>query len=317
VRPPDGAAGTLELAGKVALVGVLAAAPWLLGAYGLALAAEVLVFALFAMSLDVVLGYGGLVSLGHAAFFGLGGYGFALLATAAHWPVLAAAAGAVALAGAGGALLGAIALRGRGVGFIMLTFALAQLLHTVVFRADWAGGSNGLVGLPRPAFAQGETAYYFAVLAVVVVSAWLLARVVDAPFGRTLVGIRENPSRMRAMGYAVDARRLAALVVAAFAAGAAGVLYGAFTGYVGPDVLDWRASGEVLIMAVLGGVGTLRGPALGAAAFILLREVVSSYTEHWMLVLGLAFVAVVLVSPDGLLGVWRRVARRLSPGRAA
>jgi branched-chain amino acid transport system permease protein len=282
---------------RALLVGVLAAAPWGLGDYGLSLLSEILVYALFAMSLDLVLGCAGLVSLGHAAFFGLGGYGFALLATAA-----------VALAGAGGALFGAVALRGRGVGFIMLTFALAQLLHTVAFKSDWAGGSNGLVGVPRPPFATGEAAFYLVILATVVAAAWLAGRVVGSPVGRTLVGIRENAGRMAAMGYPVDRYRLLALVLGAVGAGAAGALYAAFTGYIGPSSLDWHASGEALIMVVLGGVGTLRGPAAGAAAYILLREGISSLTPHWMLALGALFVGFVLVAPDGLAGLARRAA---------
>jgi branched-chain amino acid transport system permease protein len=298
-------------ASRALLVGVLAAAPWGLGDYGLSLLSEILVYALFAMSLDLVLGCAGLVSLGHAAFFGLGGYAFALLATAAGWPVAAAAPAAVALAGVGGALFGAVALRGRGVGFIMLTFALAQLLHTIAFKSDWAGGSNGLVGVPRPAVATGEAAFYFVILATVAAAAWLAGRVVGSPVGRTLVGIRENAGRMAAMGYPVDRYRLLALVLGALGAGAAGALYAGFTGYIGPSSLDWHASGEALIMVVFGGAGTLRGPAAGAAAFILLREGISSLTPHWMLALGALLVGFVLVAPDGLAGLARRAVARL------
>jgi branched-chain amino acid transport system permease protein len=304
------AAGPLALLAKLAVGAVLAAAPWALGDYGLALLTEVLVYALFAMSLDVVLGYAGLVSLGHAAFFGIGGYGYALLASYG-WPWGAAAAGAVAAAGAGAVLFGAVALRGRGVGFILLTFALAQLLHAVVFKADWAGGSNGLVGVPRPGVAGGDAGFYGLVLLTVAVAAWLLGRVVDSPVGRTLVGTRENPARMSAMGYDVNRCRLAAVVVGALAAGLAGVLYAAYAGYIGPGSLDWHASGEALVMVIFGGVGTLRGPAAGAALYILLREGISGVTEHWMLVLGAVFVGFVVAAPDGLAGLTRRALARL------
>lgn len=305
------AAGAARLTARLALVALLAAGPWLLGDYALALLGEALIYALFAMSLDVVLGYAGLISLGHAAFFGLGGYAVGLLATRAAWPVPLAAAAAVGLAGLAALLFGIVALRARGVYFIMLTFALAQLLHTIAFKADWAGSSNGLVGVPRPALAAGERAYYFAILAAVAAAAWLLGRFVRAPAGRVLVGIRENAGRMAAMGYAVDRFRLAALAAGGLGAGLAGALYAPFTGYIGPNSLDWLASGEAMIMVVFGGVGTLRGPAVGAVLYILLREVVSSYTEHWMLVLGVVFVGFVLVAPDGLAGLARRVAARL------
>ncbi len=307
------AAGPLALLARAALVVVLAAAPWVLGDYRLALLTEVLVYALFAMSLDVVLGYTGLVSLGHAAFFGIGGYGYALL-SAHGWPTGPAAAAAVVAAGAAAVPFGVVALRGRGVGFILLTFALAQLLHSVVFKADWAGGSNGLVGVPRPAAFPTEAGFYALVLSTVVVAAWLLGRVVGSPVGRTLVGIRENPARMAAMGYDVGRYRLAAIVVGALAAGLAGVLYAAFAGYVGPSSLDWHASGEALVMVVFGGVGTLRGPAAGAALYILLREGISSVTEHWMLVLGALFVGFVIAAPDGLAGLARRTRARLRHG---
>ncbi len=307
-----GPAGVGPSAVRLAVGALLAAAPWLLGDYALALLGEVLIYALLAMSLDVVLGYAGLISLGHAAFFGLGGYAVALLATRAAWPVALAAAAAVAAAGLAALVFGLIALRARGVAFIMLTFALAQLLHTVAFKADWAGGSNGLVGVPRPAAAASDTAYYFVILGAVAAAAWLLGRLVRAPLGRTLVGIRENPGRMAAMGYAVDRHRLAALVVGGLGAGLAGALYAPFNGYIGPGSLDWLTSGEAMIMVVFGGVGTLRGPAAGAALYILLREAASSYTEHWMLVLGGVFVGFVLVAPDGLAGLGRRLAARLS-----
>lgn len=307
------AAGPLAALGKVGLVVALAAAPFVLEPYALGLLTEILVYALFAMSLDLILGYAGLVSLGHAAFFGLGGYGYALLA-AQGWPSAAAAAAAVAAAGAGAVLFGAVALRGRGVGFILLTFALGQLLHSVVFKADWAGGSNGLVGVPRPEWLSSEAGFYALVLGAAAVSAWLLGRVANSPVGRTLVGIRENAGRMTAMGYDVDRYRQAAIVLAAIPAGVAGVLYAAFAGYIGPGSLDWHASGEVLVMVIFGGVGTLRGPAAGAALYILLREGLSSVTEHWMLVLGALFVGFVVAAPDGLFGLGRRALAHLRQG---
>jgi branched-chain amino acid transport system permease protein len=291
------------------------AAPLVLPPYPLGLLLETCLFALFAMSLDLLVGWAGLVSLGHAAAFGLGGYTLALLTLHGGVSLLPALAGALLLAAAWAALTGALCVRGRGVGFLMLTLAFAQLLHTVAYKwTSVTGGSNGLAGIPRPPLAlgplgtlpvQGETAFYFVALTAAAAGGLLLHRVGRSPVGHILQGIRVNEARMRALGYPVVRYKVAALTLAGALAALAGALHAAYTGYVSPESLDWVSSGEVLIMVLLGGTGTLLGPVVGAGIFLFLREVVSTLTEHWMLYLGVLFMACVLLFPQGVVGVLR------------
>ncbi|MBI3003457.1 MAG: branched-chain amino acid ABC transporter permease [candidate division NC10 bacterium] len=294
---------------------LLAAAPFVLPPYPLGLLLEALLFGLFAMSLDLLVGWAGLVSLGHAAAFGLGGYTLALVTLQGGASLLPALAAALLLAAGWAALTGALCVRGRGVGFLMLTLAFAQLLHTVAYKwTSLTGGTNGLAGIPRPPLTfgplgslpvEGETAFYFVVLAAAALGALLLHRVGRSPLGHILRGIRANEARMRALGFPVVRYKVAALTLAGALAAVAGALHAAYTGYVSPDSLDWITSGEVLIMVLLGGAGTLVGPVVGAAIFLFLREVVSTLTQHWMLYLGALFMACVLLFPQGLVGVLR------------
>jgi branched-chain amino acid transport system permease protein len=216
-------------------------------------------------------------------------------------PVLAAALAAL--------VIGYFSIRVSGVYFIMLTLAFSQMFYAYTFQSSWLGAEDGIVGVPRPRVLGVDlahpTAFHLYLLACVVLAALALWRIVRSPFGHVLAGIRENEERMRAVGYAVDRYKLAAFVVAGGIGGAAGALYTQFVGSITPDAFLWTTSGEALLMVIIGGTGTLGGALLGSAAFILLQSLVSSYTERWMLLLGLTFITFVLFAPGGIVGALR------------
>jgi branched-chain amino acid transport system permease protein len=282
---------------------------------------EMLIFAIFAMSLDLLVGYTGLISLGHAAFFGVAAYAVALLST--HGVVaLAATLPAAIVAGTVAAVIaGVFVLRAAGVYFLMLTLAFAQMAFAAAH--EWAGvtgGTNGLSGIPRPVLSGVDLGsavpFYYLVLLLTGLAVAVLARITASPFGAALAGVRENEARMRAMGYDTFRLKYAAFVIAGAAAGLSGALYAYYNGFVSPDVLYWTTSGQVLVMVLLGGAGTLIGPAAGAAVVLALQNLASSYTERWTLILGAAFILVVVAAPRGLAGLWVRLGsalRRLTP----
>lgn len=286
---------------------VLLALPYALRPYFVGLATRMLIFALFAASLDILLGYAGLASLGHAAYFGVAAYTVALLTLRAHLDGSIAFPAALVAAIVLGALFGPLALRARGSYFLMITFALAQVVWSVAF--GWrtlTNGDDGMPGVPRPNFGwslETTSAFYYFVLAVVALSAVLLVVIVKSPFGRALQGIRESETRMQALGYDVWRYQFVAFVVASGFAGLAGALYAYFNRFVGPEYLHVIQSAEALIMVILGGAGTLIGPAIGAALIVYLEDFVSSITEHWVLVLGVIYVVVTLFAPRGVTGL--------------
>jgi branched-chain amino acid transport system permease protein len=273
---------------------------------------EVLIFALFAMSLGLLVGYAGLVSLGHAAFFGTAAYAVALVSTRVSPALLLTLPAGVAVGTLVALGIGVLALRATGVSFLMLTLAFAQMAYAVAHQWSWlTGGTNGLSGIPRPTIPGvdfgGAVPFYYLVLVVVGAAALVLRRIVASPFGAALVGVRENEPRMRAMGFDTFRLKLAAFVLAGAAAALSGVLYAYYNGFVSPDALYWTRSGEVLVMVLLGGAGTLIGPAVGAGVVLILQNLVSSLTERWTMILGAAFILVVLAAPRGLAGLlsWR------------
>jgi branched-chain amino acid transport system permease protein len=283
--------------------------PWFAGGYPVRLAQEILIWGMFALSLDLLVGRAGLISFGHSAFFGLGGYAAALALM--HWS--ATLLGALLVPAAAAALaalvIGYLSIRVGGVYFIMLTLAFSQMLHAAAFTTPWLGASDGLPGVPRPRLAgldlQAAPAFHLYVVAAFALALLALARIVRSPFGRVLRGIEDNEGRMVAVGFAVDRFKLVAFVVAGAVAGVAGALYAQLNGFISPEALFWTTSGEALLMVIIGGTGTLAGPVLGATAFILLQSLVSSYTDRWMLILGLVFVGVVRWAPRGLMGLAR------------
>lgn len=300
---------TLRAAGAVAALALL---PLALSSYQLGLLTKILIFAIFAMSLNLTLGYTGLPSLGHAAYFGVSAYTVALLALKVwdnFWVEMVLGLAAAALTAA---LFGLLALRAEGSYLLMITLALAQVLWGLAFGWRWlTGGDDGLPGVPRPAaglpwsLADGLRFYYL-VLVCFVASVVVLGLVTRSPFGRALVGIRESARRMEVLGYHTWAYKYAAFVLAGVFAGLAGNLFVYYNGFVSPAYLSIVFSASALIMVILGGAGTLLGPALGSAVIVYLENVVSAYTQRWLLVLGLVYVAVTLFAPDGLAGLARR-----------
>jgi branched-chain amino acid transport system permease protein len=314
---PKPAVVSINILGALLLCScLLVALPYVLSTYYLGLVVEVLVFALFAMSLDLLIGYAGMASLGHAAYFGVAAYATGLLAAKLGWNVwlvLPISLGAAALTAL---LFGLLALRTRGSYFLMITLALSQVIWGLAFGwRSLTGGDDGLPNIPRPSIGPylslvADRPFYYFVLLLVGVATALLVAIVSSPFGYALRGIRESETRMLALGYNVKAYRLVAFVLAATFAGVAGSLYVYYTRFVSPDYLEVLRSAEVLLMVILGGAGTLIGPAIGAAIIVLLENIVSAYTERWLLVVGIIYVLVALCAPSGLIGLARELGRR-------
>jgi branched-chain amino acid transport system permease protein len=287
----------------------LGLAPLGLSSYQLGLLTKTLILAVFAMSLNLILGYTGLPSLGHAAYFGVAAYTAGLLALRGITNFWVDFGAGVAAAAATAALFGLLALRTRGAYLLMITLALAQVLWGIAFGwKSLTGGDDGLPGVPRPAaglpwsLADGVRFYYF-VLVIVVLATAFLWLIVHSPFGRALVGIRENERRMEVLGYNTWAHKYVAFVVAGALAGVAGTVFVAYNGFVNPAYLSVVFSAMALIMVILGGAGTLLGPALGSLVIVFLENFISAHTQRWLLVLGLIYIAVTLFAPAGLMGL--------------
>ncbi len=287
-----------------------------LSSYQLGLVTKMLIFAIFAMSLDLLVGYAGLPSLGHAAYFGAASYTVSLLALRVvnnFWIDFPAG---LLMAAAISALFGLLALRTHETYFLMITLALAQVLWGVSFGwRSLTGGDDGIPGVPRPdlglpwSLSQGIPFYYFVVISFVLATG-LLWIIVHSPFGRALVGIRESETRMEVLGYNVWLYKYVAFILSGLFAGLAGTLFAYYNGFVSPSYLSVIFSATALIMVILGGAGTLLGPALGAFVIVYLENVVSLYTERWLLILGVIYVLVTLFAPRGVVGLlWERLRR--------
>jgi len=288
---------------------VLVTLPLILPPYYVGLVVKMMVFALFAMSLDLLLGYAGMPSLGHAAYFGMAAYTTGLLALKAGWTVWLALPAGIAMAALTSVVFGLLALRTRGSYFLMITLALSQVLWGIAFGwRSLTGGDDGLPEVPRPNLSlpwsmSDNTPFYYFVLLLFVVGTLVLVRIVASPFGYVLRGIRESETRMLVLGYNVWRYKLVAFVVAAAFAGLAGCLYVYFNRFVSPDYVHVVRSAEVLLMVILGGAGTLIGPAVGATLIVLLENLISTYTERWVTVLGIIYVLVALLAPNGIAGL--------------
>jgi branched-chain amino acid transport system permease protein len=297
--------------GLLALLALLVL-PFLMTDYPRALVSEIFIFAIFAMSLDLILGFTGLMSLGHAAFFGLGAYSVAVLGAQFGINAWVGLATGVAIAGCGAALIGFFCVRTGGISFLMLTLALSQLVFAVALKwRDVTGGSDGLAIAERPSFfgydLSNSLVMYFMALSFFVLAYWGLRRLLNAPLGHAFVGIRENEQRMMAIGYPTRAYKLLSFTISGAIAGLAGGLYAIFNGFISADAVYWTASGDILIMTMLGGAGTLIGPAVGTAVFLLMKNVVSSYSEHWLSIIGITFICCVMFFPGGLWSTLQKV----------
>lgn len=282
------------------------------GSYPLTVAGRIMIFAIAAVSLDLILGYGGLVSFGHAAFIGLGAYAVGILADAGFEEGLLLLPAAMLAAALFALLTGAVSLKTRGVHYIMITLAFGQMAYFTMTSLSAYGGDDGLTLWSRPLVAgfdwlNDRSAFYYIVL-LLLVAAWALCRAVTrSRFGRVLRGCREDEERMRALGYDPFVYRLAATVIAGAIAGLAGALLAIQAEFVSPAYMSWQRSGELIVMVVLGGIGSLHGAIVGAAAFLLAEELLSGVTEHWRLIFGPLLILVVLFLRGGLGGLLGKV----------
>jgi len=307
----------------------LAVFPQIGGSFYIDLALTTVILSIFALSLELLVGRTGLVSFGHAAFFGIAAYATALLSPAASAASLAWLVPAVLLITAlAAAAIGALCLRTRGVYFIMVTLAFAQMTYFVFHDMKFAGGSDGRYLYVKPVLTVGGvtlldlgrplTLYYAALGCLIVVYA-LLALLGRSRFGHALAGIRANEQRMRAVGFSTYPYKLAAFTLAGGLAGIAGFLLAVKDGFVTPEILAWHQSGAVLLMLILGGIGTLRGAVLGAFVFVLMKEFFQSealfgaFARHWQLPLGLAIIACVALMPNGVVALPTQLRRMRAP----
>jgi branched-chain amino acid transport system permease protein len=315
-RPLGLRAGLRELTGwrmpLLAVVAiVLAAGPLFLGSYGVGLLTQVAILAILAMSLDVLLGYTGLPSLGHAAFFGVAAYAVAVLSTTYRADFWVCAVASILIGTALAAALGLIVSHVRDVYFLMITLALGMVLWGLSYR--WipvTGGDNGISGIPNLLVhagipLTGAVAFYYVTLLVLVASGALMALLVGSPFGLSLRGIRENEGRMKSLGFNTWLHCYLSFVLAGAFASVAGVMWAYYNGFVSPTYLDLTASSELFLMVTLGGPATLVGPVLGAGIIVLLKNVMSAYTARWLLILGIVYIVAILAAPKGLWNLGR------------
>ena len=294
---------------------VALALPFVLRALGLdfylSLASRIVVFGVAATSLNLVLGYGSMVSFGHAAFVGVGAYVTGVMISEGVQSGVAHLAATVAITALVALVIGAVSLRTRGVYFIMITLAFAQMLYYLANSVKGYGGDEGLNIRARSLFSFGDRvldlkdplAFYYVALAVLVLTLVALARFVPSRFGRAVLALRDDDVRAEALGFAVYRSKLVVFVVAGALGGVAGALSVNLQGYVSPNVLHWTQSGTLMVMVILGGVATVWGGLVGAAVLLLLQEVLGAYTEHWEFWTGWVLLAVVLFARQGLVGV--------------
>ncbi len=321
----------MKLLGSNNLAGVLTLALFVLALAFVPLVAEkfyvqffakILIMAIFAMSLDLLLGYTGLVSFGHAAFYGAAGYALALFTpqyqAANFWtsfPLAIAVSAGLAF------VIGFVVVRMQGIYFIMVTLAFAQMLFSLFYDTKIGGGNDGIyidlrpvakIGSWQPFNLDNFAHIYYLALVLLVAIFLLLRMVLASPFGRVIAGIKANEHRMRSLGYATFWYKLACFVLAGATAGVAGYLAAVQFGVVNPEMLGWHLSGAVMMMVILGGMGTLTGPMLGAAVWMLLELWFQDLTKHWHLLMGGFIVLTALLLPDGLIGLFSGLARRLA-----
>ena len=296
---------SLQIAAIAVAAVVLVTVPvWVGNPYYINIASQILFWAVFALALNVLVGYGGLVSLGHAGLFAMAGY-VAGLALEAHYGHPAAIVLGLLAALVTSALFAVLALRATGIGFLMITLALGQILWGIAYR--WAGlthGDNGVVVRSRPApfglSLATPTSFYYVTLIVFVFAIIAILVFVRSPFGASVCGTRDQARRMTALGYNVWVIRFLAFLFSGFWSGVAGLLYVYYNQFISPQVVGLQTSAEVLLMVISGGTATLLGPIAGAAIVVIMKNVASAYIERWNLVLGIIFVAIITFMPEGL-----------------
>jgi branched-chain amino acid transport system permease protein len=295
----------------IALAVLLIVAPPFLPTYWVGLLTQMVILAILAMSLDILLGYTGLPSLGHAAFFGVAAYAVAVLSTRYQLGFWTCVAGGILVGTLLSAVIGLIVSHVRDVYFLMITLAIGMVLWGLSNRwIPMTGGDNGLSGIPRlEAHAglpfTGPVPFYYVTLLVFAVSAGLMALLVRSPFGLTLLGVRESESRMKSLGFNTWLHCYLSFVLSGVFASVSGVMWAYYNGFVSPTYLDLTASSELFLMVTLGGPATLVGPVVGAGAIVLLKNVISAYTARWLLILGIVYIVAILGAPKGLWNLGR------------
>jgi branched-chain amino acid transport system permease protein len=297
----------LLAAAAIALLALVAPA---LPAYPLTLLTQALVVGILAMSLDMLLGYSGLASLGHAAYFGVGAYAVAIMTTEHQAGLGACLAVGVLLAGLTAAVFGLLAIRATGTYFLMITLALGMVIWGLAFRwVSLTKGDNGIAGVPRPVLGvldlSGSLPFFYFCLVSAALAWVLMGLLVVSPFGLGLRGIRGSESRMMALGYNVWLHKYMAFVISGLFAGFGGTLWAYYNGFVSPNDVQLVTSVETLLMVALGGPGTLIGSALGAGVIVFLKNFASVYTKRWLLILGAVYIGVILFAPRGIVGALR------------
>ena len=269
---------------------------------------RIVILAIAAVSLNLIMGFGGMVSFGHAVYLGIGGYAVGILAKEGvnsgllQWPLAVVASALFALT------VGALSLRTRGVYFIMITLAFAQMIYYVAIGLDRYGGDDGMTIYKRSQFGaaidlSNKTTFYYLCLALLLATIYLVWRLVHSRFGMVIQGARSNERRMRAIGFATYRYKLVCFVFAGMLCGLAGVLLANHTDFISPALMHWTRSGDLIVMAVLGGMGTVFGPVIGAVALLVLEETLSGITEYWQIILGPLFLLVVLFARGGIDGL--------------
>jgi branched-chain amino acid transport system permease protein len=303
------------VAGLLAILVLLPVYSTLTGnAFALSLFTRIVIFAMAAVSLNLIMGFGGMVSFGHAVYLGIGGYVVGILAKEGvgsglvQWPL------ALVVSGLFGLGVGALSLRTRGVYFIMITLAFAQMAFYVASGLERYGGDDGLTIYKRSSFGgvvdlSNKTLFYYICLALLIAVIYLVRRLVDSRFGLVIQGVRSNERRMRAIGFPTFRYKLACFVISGVLCGLAGVLLANHTDFISPAIMQWTRSGDLIVMAVLGGMGSVMGPVIGAVTLLVLEEVLSRVTEYWPIILGPLILIVVLYARGGIDGLLARLGR--------
>ncbi|MDB5503786.1 MAG: hypothetical protein JWR89_3688 [Tardiphaga sp.] len=285
--------------------------PFISSEYVLTLAVEVMIAGVFASGLNVLIGYTGLASAGHAMFFGLGGYGIGIGTAIYGWPLWASVPVTLVCVAAISAVVGAICTRTRGVEFLLITLAFCQMFYGAAVKLRLTNGTDGMAGIPRPDLswlglsADGSIVFYGYVALVAVAALLLVARIVHSPFGSVLIAIRENERRAMAMGYAVGAYKIGAFTLSGVVCALAGILQAQYTYFINPDSMSWQSSGEGILMVIIGGADAVMGPFIGAAVFVLVKQGLSLITGEYNLFFGIFFMLVVAFFRGGVVGAFR------------
>jgi len=297
---------------------VLVIYPQLVSRYYIVLSTEVVILALLATSYNLIFGYAGLVSFGHAAFFGLGAYGMGLLTKNYGFPMLGGLVAAPLVAAAFAFVIGWFCMRTIRLYFSLLSLAFAQLLYVIVYQwTSFTGGSDGLQGVPRPELLSSHSSYYYFALGATVLCMLVMWFIVNSPFGWSLRAIRENTQRSQFLGINDRFYKIIAFTIAGAFAGVAGGLYSQFQKWADPELLFWTTSANPVLMSILGGMFSFVGPSVGAVVFVALREIIKVRTDYWPLVLGAVLLTLVLTVPDGIVGFLVGKARPLLLGKKA